>query len=60
MLTHNSFVLQGKLELVTGATATLCELQVYDSENKLLCTLNNDEAKLSTYQLEDGCRIHVC
>ncbi len=51
--------MQGKLELVTGATAALCELQVYDSENKLLHSLYDDEARLSTCGLEDGFRIHV-
>ena len=50
---------QSKLELVTGATAALCELEVYDSENKLLHTLDDDEAKLSSFPLDDGYRVHV-
>lgn len=51
--------MQGKLELVTGATATLCELEVYDSENKLLRILDDEEAKLGSCGLEEGFRIHV-
>ena len=51
--------MQGKLELVTGATASLCELQLYDSENKLLRTLDDDNATLSSFQLENDFRIHV-
>lgn len=50
---------QGKLELVTGATASLCELQLYDSENKFLHTLDGDDATLSSFQLENDSRIHV-
>ena len=51
--------LQVKLELVTGATASLCELQLFDTEGKLVCGLDNDDAPLSSYPVGNGFRVHV-
>lgn len=51
--------LQGKLELVTGATASLVELQLFDSYDKPVCMLDNDSATIGSYPIENGFRIHV-
>ena len=51
---------QGKLELITGATASLMQLQLYDSdEDKLVCELTDDAATLGSTGAEDGWRINV-
>ena len=52
--------MQGKLELITGATAALMQLQLYDSdEDKLVCELTDDSATLSSTGAENGWRINV-
>ena len=50
---------QGKLELLTGATAANMKLELYNKENKLLCKVDNDDAMLGSYPAEDGMRLHV-
>jgi len=57
LLVHS--VSQMKLELVTGATASMCELLLYDTEGKLVCGLDNDDAPLSSYPANNGFRVHV-
>lgn len=47
-----------KLEVVTGGSAGTMELELY-SGDKLICKLDNDEAKLGSYPIEDGMRVHV-
>lgn len=51
--------LKGKLELVTGATALLMQLQLLDADGKLICELDNDDAPLGSYPVQDGFRLHV-
>ena len=51
--------MQGKLELVTGGSVGSMQLEVYDTENKLVCKLDNDDALLGSYHVDDGMRIHV-
>ncbi|CAH0719812.1 unnamed protein product, partial [Brenthis ino] len=48
-----------KLELVTGGSAATMKLKVYDNKNKFLCDIDNDEALLGSYPIDDGMRIHV-
>lgn len=51
---------QGKLELITGATASLMQLKLYDSdEDKLVCELNDDSVTLGSTGAENGWRIDV-
>ena len=50
---------QGKLELLTGASASHMQLEVYNKDNELVCRLDNDEALLGSYPIDDGMRIHV-
>ena len=51
--------LQGKLELVTGASVAGMRLEAYSRENELVCALDDDDAMLGSYQIDDGMRIHV-
>lgn len=51
--------LKGKLELLTGAVASSQQLEVYDTSNKAVCKLDNDDALLGSYPIDDGMRIHV-
>ena len=52
-------VLQEKLELVTGAQCKYMKLEVYNPDDQLLCTLDDDCALLGSHAIDDGCRIHV-
>lgn len=53
------FCSQDKLVLLTGADVSSMKLELYNKENKLVCSLDNDEALLGSYPVEDGMRIHV-
>ena len=53
------FCFQGKLELLTGAQSGSMQLEVYDKDDKVVCQLDNDEALLGSYPIDDGMRIHV-
>ncbi|XP_033735460.1 tubulin-folding cofactor B-like [Pecten maximus] len=50
---------KGKLELVTGSIATNMKLEVYSKEDKLICKLDNNDALLGSYPVDDGMRLHV-
>ena len=52
-------IFQGKLELVTGAASGSMVLEIYNKDDKLVCTLDNDDALLGSYQIDDGMRLHV-
>lgn len=56
---HHIF-LQGKLELITGATASLMKLQLFDDNDKPVCELCDDTSTLGSTSIKDGYRIHVC
>ncbi|CAG9861626.1 unnamed protein product [Phyllotreta striolata] len=51
--------LKAKLELITGGSCNTMQLQAYTKDNKLLCSMDDDEACLGSFPLEDGMRIHV-
>lgn len=51
--------LKGKLEMIVGSVAANMKLELYDKENKLICKMDNNEAMLGSYPIEDGMRIHV-
>ena len=36
------------------------EVQLLDKEGKLLCVLDNDDALLGAYPVDDNMRLHVC
>jgi len=51
--------LKGKLELVTGGNAATMSISVFDKNDKLVCSLSNNEALLGSYPVDDGMRLHV-
>ncbi|XP_061714151.1 tubulin-folding cofactor B [Cydia pomonella] len=48
-----------KLELVTGGNATTMKLKLFDSKNNYVCDIDNDNALIGSYPIDDGMRIHV-
>ncbi|GBP53852.1 Tubulin-folding cofactor B [Eumeta japonica] len=48
-----------KLELVTGGSASTMKLKVYDKKDNYICDIDNDDALLGAYPIDDGMRIHV-
>lgn len=52
-------LLKGKLELITGCSAMTMEVQLLDKEGKFLCILNNEDALLGAYPVDDNMRLHV-
>ncbi|WAR19096.1 TBCB-like protein, partial [Mya arenaria] len=51
--------LKGKLVLLTGADVGSMKLELYTNENKLVCPIDNDNALLGSYPIDDGMRLHV-
>lgn len=51
--------LKSKLELITGASAHSVKLSLFTAENKLVCTLDNDESLLGSYPVDDGMIIYA-
>ena len=49
---------KSKLEILTGASPATMQLELY-SGSKLVCKLDNNDALLGSYNIEDGMRIHV-
>ena len=35
------------------------KLEVYSKENKLVCKIDNDDAMLGSFPVDDGMRLHV-
>lgn len=44
---------------MTGASCQTMQIEVYDKDNKLVCTLSDDAALLGSFPLENGMRLHV-
>lgn len=55
---YSSFNFQGKLEIITGASAGTMQLQLFNGD-KLITQLNDDEKELGSYAIENGMRLHV-
>uniref|UniRef100_A0A0V0G7T1 Putative tubulin-folding cofactor b-like protein n=1 Tax=Triatoma dimidiata TaxID=72491 RepID=A0A0V0G7T1_TRIDM len=51
--------LKGKLELMTGGSINTMKLTIFDKEDKLICSLDNDDSLLGSYSIDDGMRLHV-
>ncbi|XP_073955015.1 tubulin-folding cofactor B-like isoform X2 [Choristoneura fumiferana] len=51
--------MKSKLELVTGGNAATMKLKLYDTKNKYICDIDNDDALLGSYPIDDLMRIHV-
>ncbi|XP_017885672.1 tubulin-folding cofactor B [Ceratina calcarata] len=50
---------KGKLELVTGGNSQTMRVEAYDKNDKLICTLDDNQRLLGSYPIDDGTRIHV-
>jgi len=59
MLKYLMSCLKGKLEMVTGASCSSMIVEVYDKDNKFLCRLDNNDALIGSYPIDDGARLHV-
>lgn len=53
------FVFQSKLELIVGTPAAFMDLELFSTSDKFLQKLDNNEALLGSYHVDDDCRIHV-
>ncbi|XP_044059978.1 tubulin-folding cofactor B [Siniperca chuatsi] len=51
--------LKGKLEMVVGATASCMDLELFSVSDKFLQKMDDNEALLGSYHVDDDCRIHV-
>ncbi|XP_070761838.1 tubulin-folding cofactor B [Enoplosus armatus] len=51
--------LKGKLEMVVGATASCMDLELFTVSDKFLQKMDDNEALLGSYPVDDDCRIHV-
>ncbi|KAK7882620.1 hypothetical protein WMY93_028794 [Mugilogobius chulae] len=52
-------VFQGKLEMIVGASATSMELELFSVSDQFLLKLEDNEALLGSFPVDDDCRIHV-
>lgn len=51
--------LKGKLEMIVGAPSSNMNLELYSVSDKFLQKMDDDEALLGSYSVDDECRIHV-
>lgn len=51
--------LKCKLELVVGSPASCMELKLFSIDNNFIQNLDQDDALLGSYPVDNGCRIHV-
>lgn len=46
--------------MFTAGKATTMTVKVYNKDNELVCTLDDDNALLGSYHVDDGMRFNVC
>lgn len=46
--------------MIVGASASCMELELYSNSDKFLLKMDNNDALLGSYPVDDDCRIHVC
>ncbi|KAJ4936084.1 hypothetical protein JOQ06_017608 [Pogonophryne albipinna] len=51
--------LKGKLEMVLGATPSCMDLDLFSVSDKFLQKMDDNEALLGSFPVDDDCRIHV-
>ncbi|CAN9511420.1 unnamed protein product [Ophioblennius macclurei] len=51
--------LKANLEMIVGAPPAYMDLELYSVSDKFLLKMDNDEALLGSYPVDDECRIHV-
>jgi len=44
---------------VTGAACNSMIIEVYNKEDKFICRLDNNDALIGSYPIDDGARLHV-
>lgn len=44
---------------MTGGNCSTMQLQVYNADNELICSLTDDNALLGSYPVDNGMRLHV-
>lgn len=42
-----------------GSPASCMQLELYGADDKFYCKLDQEDALLGSYPVDDGCRIHV-
>lgn len=52
--------IQGKLEMIVGAPTSCMDLELFSISDKFLQKMDENEALLGSYPVDDDCRIHVC
>lgn len=51
--------LKMKLELISGGSANSMNLKVFNADNKLICPIDDNDALLGSFPLDDGMILHV-
>ncbi|TKS80986.1 Cytoskeleton-associated protein 1 Cytoskeleton-associated protein CKAPI Tubulin-specific chaperone [Collichthys lucidus] len=51
--------LKGRLEMVVGVSPSCMDLELYSVSDKFMQKLDDNEALLGSYPVDDNCRIHV-
>lgn len=51
--------LKGKLEMIVGASASCMDLELFGVSDKFLQKMDDNDALLGSYAVDDNCRIHV-
>lgn len=51
--------LKGKLEMIVGAPASCMDLELFSVSDQFLQKLDDNEALLGSFPVDDNCRIHV-
>ncbi|XP_068601260.1 tubulin-folding cofactor B [Brachionichthys hirsutus] len=51
--------LKGKMEMIVGVSASCMELELFDVSDQLLQKMDDNEALMGSYAVDDNCRIHV-
>jgi len=50
---------KAKLELVTGAAYNNMIIEVYGKDDQFVCHLDDNNALIGSYPIDDGARLHV-
>jgi len=51
--------LKSKLEMISGGSALTMKITVFNKDDKMICKLEDNNALLGSYPVDDGCRLHI-